>query len=104
MALAKAVQGARHTPQVITWLDDEGDPVTLSGATLTARLHREATGDASDVDGTLTITNGAAGEFEWAYGEDDVAVPGVFYVQFKASFGGVLDITYPERWEVVEAL
>ena len=38
MALSNAVQGARHTSQQINWVDGDGDPLNLTGATITARL------------------------------------------------------------------
>ena len=38
MALSNAVQGARHTVQRITWQDADGDPLNLTGATLTLSL------------------------------------------------------------------
>ena len=36
MALSNAVQGATHTAQQITWADADGDPLNLTGATVTA--------------------------------------------------------------------
>ena len=51
MALSHAVQGARHTVQRITWQDADGDPLNLTGATLTGRRLDLATGTAAAVDG-----------------------------------------------------
>jgi len=104
MALAAAVQGARRTAQLITWLDEDGDPLDISGAVLTARLRRVATGDVATADGLLTVTDGPAGQFSWQYGAADVAAAGDFEVQFTATANGLSDRTFLESWEVVEAL
>jgi hypothetical protein len=44
--LAKAVKDARHTRQLVTWLDGDGDALNLTGATLTGRLQDLETGTA----------------------------------------------------------
>ena len=104
MALANAVQGARHTAQRITWQDADGDPLNLTGATLSGRRLDLATGTAAALDGTLVIVDAEAGVFTWDYGANDVAVGGVFNVQFTATFDGEADRTLAELWEVHEAL
>lgn len=104
MALSSAVQGARRTAQRITWLDEDGDPFGLSGVTLSGRIRRVATGDVATLDGTLTVTDGLAGQFEWHYGTGDVAAPGDYEVQFSATVAGLADRTFPTAWRVIEAL
>ena len=104
MSLANAVEGARHTVQRITWQDADGDPLNLTGATLTGRRLDLATGTAAAVDGALAVVDGPAGLFAWGYGANDVAAPGVYHVQFTAAFGTESDKTLAELWEVHPAL
>jgi hypothetical protein len=52
MALSNAVEGATHTAQQITWVDGDGDPLNLTGATITARIKDLDTGEARAATGT----------------------------------------------------
>lgn len=104
MALADAVQGARYIAQQITWTDEDGTAVDLTGATLTGRKRHTRTGETAALDGTLTLVNAEAGVFSWAYGETDVAEAGRFSVQFIATFGTLAEKTVAARWVVHEAI
>lgn len=104
MALSNAVQGATHTAQRITWADGDGDPLNLTGATITARLLDLATGQARAATGTLEVLDAEAGLFSWVYGAEDVATAGAFNVQFVATFGATNDKTLAELWRVESAL
>jgi hypothetical protein len=105
MALSDSVQGARHTAQRVTWLDKDGDPQDLTGATLTGRLLNRAAGTAAAIDGVLTAIDPAAGIFTWAYGTADVSTPGTFDAQFIATYGdGKADKTLVEKWIVHRAI
>lgn len=104
MALARAIQGARNTPQRITWRDGDGDPQNLTGATLTGRILNRQTGQATAIDGVLTPTDPTAGVFVWQYGANDVATPGDYEVQFVATYGALNDKTLVERWVVERAI
>jgi hypothetical protein len=105
MALSGAVQGARHTAQRVTWLDEDGDPQDLTGATLTGRLLNRATGTAANMDGTLAVVDATAGVFDWAYGVTDVGTPGTFDAQFVATYADTKsDKTLTEKWEVHRAI
>jgi hypothetical protein len=100
MALAAAIQNARHTAQLITWVDADGNPQDLTGATLSGRI-RAKNGEAREIDGTLVITDADAGQFTWSYGEDDVGDDGTFKVQFVATYGDALnDKTIMANWVV----
>jgi hypothetical protein len=108
MALSEAVQGARHTSQRVTWLDEDGDPQDLNGATLSGRLLNRATGTAANMDGTFNIVDAAGGVFDWTPGVNDVSTPGVFDAQFIATYGVVPnttnDKTLVEKWTVHRAI
>ena len=105
MALSNAVQGATHTAQRLTWVDGDGDPLNLTGATVTGRLLDLATGTARAITGTLQVLDGEAGLFSWDYGAADVATAGAFNVQFVATFGGgESDKTLAELWLVEAAI
>ena len=104
MARSNAVQGARHTAQQINWVDGDGDPLNLTGATITARLLDLATSTARAVTGTLEVLGAEAGLFSWVYGVGDVATAGAYHVQFVATFGSANDKTLAELWEVEAAI
>lgn len=106
MGLANAVQDARHTPQRITWEDENGDAVNLTGATLTGRIRNVFTGtEATDIDGALDIVSPDEGIFDWTYGTNDVAVAGKYKVQFIATYPDTkMDKTLHEEWNVIAAL
>lgn len=104
MALSNAVQGATRTVQRITWQDADGDPLNLTGATLSGRIKDLSTSEARNVAGTLTVLDGPAGLFSWDYGAADVTTAGAFNVQFVATWGTESDKTLAELWVVEAAL
>jgi hypothetical protein len=104
MALADAVQDARHTGQTVTWTRD-GAPVNLTGATMTGHKRDMETGAVTALDGTLTVVDEPNGVFTWKYGTEDVATPGTFMVQFTATYAtDDVDRTLEEKWIVHDAL
>lgn len=104
--LAAAVAGAKRPSQVVTWADDDGIPLDLTGATITARIKNKSTGAAANSDGTFTVTNADTGEFRWDYGTADVAADGNYEVQFTASFGTAPTParTIKANWQVHRAI
>lgn len=86
MALSAAVQGARRPSQTITWADNDGTPLDLSGATITARIRNTTTDQTTPSDGAFTVVTAASGIFRWDYSTADVATSGEFEVQFTATF------------------
>jgi len=103
MALAAAVQNARHTAQQITWTDDQGNAVDLTGATLTGYIRQN--GVTRVIDGVLALVTAVAGVFSWTYGTNDVGTDGDAEVQFVATFGdGTKDKTLISVWRVHNAL
>lgn len=104
MALASAVQGATHTPQVITWTDTDTTPLNLTGATLTGKL-RDSAGATRSITGTLVKTDAVNGVFTWTYSSADVATAGVYDAQFTATFADTtIERTLVTSWTVSEAL
>jgi len=108
MALAAAVKGARYIAQQVTWTDEDGTAVDLTGVTLTGYKRSKTGGAAVAIDGSLTpdadqVTN--KGVFAWAYGAVDVSTVGQFNVQFIATYvGGLKEKTLITTWTVNEAL
>lgn len=103
MALANAVEGARHTAQQITWQDENGTAVNLTGATITGYKKANSDGTITALDGTLTLVTAASGVFSWAYGAVDVGTVGKYKVQFIATYSDTTkDKTLHHDWEVVD--
>jgi hypothetical protein len=104
--LADAIQGARRPGQTIAWTDKDGRPFSLVGATISARIRNQATGEVRASDGSFDIIDAVNGMFVWNYSEADVSEAGVFEVQFTATFGAGLSParTFVEEWRVVRSL
>lgn len=103
MALQKAVQGARYTGQEITWSRADGAAQNLVGASLTGTIVNQLTGESRAITGTLAVGTAASGVFSWAYSAADVAEPGDFWVQFKATYGSDFDLSFRQYWRVEAA-
>src|ERR1043165_2094470 len=103
MSLSRAIEGARHTGQRGTWTQEDGTPQDLTGATLSGTIMAQD-GTTRSITGTLSITTAADGIFTWAYSAADVGTEGRFMVQFKATYGSLFDLTFPEQWIVEPAL
>lgn len=105
MPLSDAVEGARYIAQQITWTDEDGTVVDLTGATITGYKRRIGSSTEVALDGTLSLVTAASGIFSWAYGAVDVGTAGQFIVQFIATYGGGLkEKTLVQPWQVHEAL
>lgn len=106
MALADAVQGAKRPSQLITWTDEDGDPLDLTNATITARIYSLATQTASASDGTFIVTDATGGVFRWDYGTNDLATAGHYQVQFSAAYGSdpTPAKTFKAPWRVHPAI
>lgn len=102
MALATAVAGGLRPSQIVTWERSDGAPEPLTGATLTGTITNRATDTTRAIAGTLTVTDGAAGEFRWDYAAGDVDTAGEYDVQFNAAFspGPSPARTFVARWKV----
>lgn len=105
MILSPAVEGSQHTAQQITWVDDDGDPVNLTNATLTGTIE-SLDGTVRAIGGTLTEVDAENGVFTWEYGATDIEDAGVFKVQFIAEYSvsGQFIVSDPLSWYVAPML
>lgn len=100
MSLAPAIQYARKRTQTITWHDDDGAAIDLTGATITGIIERN--GIQTAITGTLALSVAASGIFTWAYSAADIAQAGTFFVQFRAKYSDHLsEISYRMQWTVL---
>ena len=104
MGLANAVEASRHTAQSITWSDENGTAVDLTGATITGRTKNNKTGTVTTIDGTLALVTASSGIFSWTYGAVDVGTVGKYTVQFIATFADTTnERSKAYEWEVLDA-
>lgn len=101
MGLPRAIEGARNTVVTITWTQDDDTAQNLTGATLSGTIQNKD-GTVTAIAGTLALSDAANGVFTWTYAAADVATPGRYLVQFKATYINY-DLTYPEVWIVEPA-
>ena len=103
MALAPAVQHARKRLQTITWKDDDGSAIDLTGATITGIIERA--GVQTTITGTFALVTAANGIFSWTFSAADVAQAGTFFVQFRAKYSSdnKSEISYRTQWRVLPA-
>jgi len=102
MALTAAVKGGLRPSQIVVWARSDGTAENLTDATLTGTITNRATTTTRAIAGTLTVTDGAAGQFRWDYAAGDVDTAGEFDVQFSAAFatGQTPARTLVSRWTV----
>ena len=103
MALADGVVAARHIGQTITWTDEDGTVLDLTGATITGFVRPNHSGTVRAIDGVLVLSDAVNGVFTWAYGANDVSEYGDFEVQFVATYT-LLEKTILMAWHVHEGL
>lgn len=96
------VQGAELPPIQRTWLDDDGNPVDLTGHTLSLRIDTKptptvkTTGVAGDAQGVVTIT--------WTPGETDNIAQGSYACQVWAKNGSDQDRVMPLTIQILAAI
>lgn len=100
--LQDAVQGATNTGQRLTWLYPDGVAVDLTGADIYGVKRNMITGEVRNLEGVLSVVDGAAGVFSWVYGGEDVGTAGRFVVQFTARLSGGDEVSIPLDWLVYE--
>ena len=102
--LPDAVQASRDTV-TIYWYYLDGTAVAITGATITGVYQNVSSEIVYAIDGVLSVTNGATGEFTWAYGAGDVGSSGDYLVQMKAVLtGGTVIYSSKVPWHVEETL
>lgn len=105
--LPDAVQDSLRPSILVTWLEqDSTTPVDLTDATaITGTIRNRITGEVRAIEGDLTVTDGAAGEFRWDFDAADVAESGNFRVMFSATFssGPTPGKTFGADWYVETA-
>lgn len=101
--LASAVQDARHTPQLITWEDEDGNAIDGTDSTLSGYIIQNNV--IRPIDGELTWVTPDAGVFMWRYGTNDVGAHGRLGVQFIATYPDETEEkTLLMKWQVHPAL
>lgn len=97
-----AIAGALRPGLLLTWADQDGDPVDLSGATLSGKIIDMQTGQIRPIAGALAVVNGPAGQFTWNFAAGDVAKAGRHMVQLMADYPSGLTPakTVITDWEV----
>lgn len=99
------VQGARRRGKLLTWKDEDGTPVDLTGAIITAIIINQRSGVAVASDGTFTLVTPLSGIFTWAFGVQDVATAGDYRVQFTATYADSrVERTFADTWVLYPAL
>lgn len=106
-----AVQGAIRPGRALTWIRQDNDkktmtPEDLTSATITGVMRSHATGLLQNIVGTLSVSDGPAGQFDWQFATEDVAEVGRFDVQFTADYGGGVTParSFHELFEVAQNL
>ena len=106
MALANAIKNAKRPSQLITWVDQDGTALDLTGAVITARIDKEGNAPSVSSDGAFVITDAVNGVFRWDYGTVDVSESGNHIIQFNAAFGSnpTPAKSFTEPWQVNEEI
>lgn len=95
----KLVYGANHPTYTITWTDEAGTAVNLTGATITGRIKNTLTGSAAALTGTLALVTAASGIFSYIPSSTDTSRDASkhYVLQFIATFG---DATIEKTFKV----
>jgi len=96
--------GQTHVVLQLTWQDDSGVAVDLTGAAVTARI-KPINGTGSAATGTLVVTNAATGNLTYKWATAEVATVGEYEIQFKAVYGdGTILLCDPIYLDVMAAI
>lgn len=104
MTLPPAVAGATKFGLLITWEDEDGNPVDLSDSILSGRLQTQPDKEARDIAGSLALSvSDDNNQFTWTYNAADV-VQGEYHVMFIATYPDTRPAkTLAAKWTVHEA-
>lgn len=100
--LPEITAGSTLRPLQIQWRDSNGNPIDLSGLTVSARL-RPVDGAARAAAGVFIVVDAEQGVFRWTLNTADV-VAGEYDVQFRATDGAAYEISTTARWRIREAI
>ena len=100
------VAGTTHISPLLTWQDQGGNLVDLTGAVISGRIRELSKSEIRDVLGTVTpdpdqTTN--KGQATWDLNAADV-IAGNWEVQFKAVFASKPLVTFISDWYIEEAI
>ncbi len=95
-------QGERPFPHVVTFTDDSGQPIDITG--MTARWVYQL-GDGPAVIRNAVVTNGPAGDATYTWVDGDFAIPGSYRAEMWAGTAtGVKLASVPYRYYVRPAV
>lgn len=97
--LGEVAQGDRRTVAITLMAGNA--PVNITGADISGWKRNRRTGVETELDGVLSVSDGAAGVMTWARGVEDTGTPGPYDIGFLVTVGGVDYRTLPARWVVV---
>jgi hypothetical protein len=87
-ALFEATAGTVPLPLTANLYDGDGDEVPLAGSSVTFQMLAENSGTYTTLTGTTTITDDTGGGVSYAWGSNDLAIPGSYRGQFVVSNAG----------------
>jgi hypothetical protein len=103
MGITPLFVGATHIPLAVTALDDSGNAINLTGATITARIYQNGT--AAPGAGTVVVVNATAGTFTYQFASGDLPAAGTYELQFKILFGdGTFVLLDTTQFQVLAAV
>ncbi len=87
--IAEVVQGSTRTPLSIAWVDENGDPVDLTGSTITGtmRPYARPNGEIKAISGSMSPVGGGSNNFTWDLDATDLDTAGKWVVQFLSTAG-----------------
>jgi hypothetical protein len=103
MGISPWYSGATLPQWQVTLVDDAGDPLNLTGATLSLLIYNTETGVETTGAGTWNITNASAGQATYAWSATDSAVPGKYALRIKATYAGGFECSDPIPWQVTSS-
>jgi len=79
----------------IKLVDEDGNNVDLTSATVTFTMRNRSTGTVKVNAGSCTVTSASAGEVEYRWGSTDLNTVGVYDGEFQITFGDASILTLP---------
>lgn len=96
-------EGTTYLQMIVPWVDQDGDAVDLTGATITGRLYNLQTKVSRAIAGTLAQDPAIDNYMLWTMVAADVAA-GNYEVQFTATFATKPLVTFRAVWAVEAAI